>query len=513
MPERTPAAVYARFSTDLQNEKSADDQLALCRTYAASKGFQVVAAYDDKAKSGASTLNRDGLLAMLADAKAGKFRAIIVEHLDRLSRDMADMATIKKQMDFLGVSLIEVHGGEANTLTVGMKAIVAEMFRHDNAKKVKRGMEGLIREGKSAGGRAYGYRPDPANRGAPQIVEEEAETVLRIFQEYHAGTSPKTICHALNGKGIAPPRGRLWAPSALIGSDDRGSGMLRNPIYKGVIVWNKVRMVKDPDTGKRVSRPNPKSEWHYAEAPELEIIPPALFDAVQAQLETRSTGTRKGIVGQRRPKRLLSGLIKCGACSSGMAVAGVDRSKRTRIRCSAHTNSRACPDPQTFYLDDVEAVVMDTMTRELSAPAKITLYAKAWLEGRHKEAAQLVARRAKAETRLKAIGKELERITSLLLKGVGDEQALDAASKELGAERTRLQDELDKEPPASNVVVHPAAVARFAESLTKSRGQLRSARGKLEMSLHLLEDRGELHQLIRQVVEAVTLSRDGDGRM
>ena len=54
--------------------------------------------------------NRDGLLSMLADAMTGKFNAIIVEHLDRPSRDMADLATIKKQMDFLGISLIEVHG-------------------------------------------------------------------------------------------------------------------------------------------------------------------------------------------------------------------------------------------------------------------------------------------------------------------------------------------------------------------------------------------------------------------
>src|SRR5690606_6852289 len=98
MSEPIPAAVYGRFSTELQNEKSADDQITLCRAYAANNGFKVVAAYTDKAKSGASMLNRDELLAMLADAKAGKFKAIIVEHLDRLSRDTADLATIKKQM-------------------------------------------------------------------------------------------------------------------------------------------------------------------------------------------------------------------------------------------------------------------------------------------------------------------------------------------------------------------------------------------------------------------------------
>ena len=152
-------------------------------------------------------------------------------------------------------------------------------------------------------------------------------------------------------------------------------------------------MLKDPDTGKRVSRPNPESERR----PHLEIVPPALFDAVQAQLEARANGKRSGIVNKRRPARLLSGLIKCGACRSGMAVSGMDKSGRTRLRCSAHTNSGACPNPQTFYLGDVEALAIDTLTEELRTEEQVNPYAKAWLEGRHKEAAKDMARRAKAK--------------------------------------------------------------------------------------------------------------------
>lgn len=272
-------------------------------------------------------------------------------------------------------------------------------------------------------------------------------------------------------------------------------------------------MVKDPYTGKRVSRPKPKSEWLTAEVPQLEIVPSALFDAVQAQLEARSNGKRSGIVNQRRPVRLLSGLIKCAACGSGMSVFGHDKSGRKRVRCSAHTNSGSCPNPQTFYLGDVEALVVDTLAEELATTEQVNRYAKAWLEGRHKEAAQLIARRAKAETRMKAIAKELERVTAMMIKGLGDEQALDAASKELGLERDRLQAELEKEPTASNIVVHPAAIARFAKSLVTSRDYLHSAKAKRELVLHDLHDRGDLHQLVREVVASVTLSRDEDGRM
>ena len=47
-------AIYARFSTELQQERSIEDQCALCRAYAAKNGLAVVGTYDDRARSGAS---------------------------------------------------------------------------------------------------------------------------------------------------------------------------------------------------------------------------------------------------------------------------------------------------------------------------------------------------------------------------------------------------------------------------------------------------------------------------
>jgi hypothetical protein len=52
--------------------------------------------------------------------------------------------------------------------------------------------------------------------------------------------------------------------------------------------WNKVRMVKDPDSGKRISRPNAKSAWQRADVPELAIVRRNIFDAAQSRKETRS---------------------------------------------------------------------------------------------------------------------------------------------------------------------------------------------------------------------------------
>jgi site-specific DNA recombinase len=65
----------------------------------------------------------------------------------------------------------------------------------------------------------------------------------------------RDIAHDLNRESVRPPRGRRWNASTINGNAQRGAGLIFNELYAGRIVWNKVRMVKDPDTGKRLSRP------------------------------------------------------------------------------------------------------------------------------------------------------------------------------------------------------------------------------------------------------------------
>src|SRR5262249_16714199 len=84
---------------------------------------------------------------------------------------------------------------------------------------------------------------------------------------------------------------------------------LQNKLYTGVIVWNRMRMVRDPSTGKRVTRPNKASEHQRVEASHLQIISPELFKAVQERKEERAHASHHA---RKRAKRLLSGLLRCG---------------------------------------------------------------------------------------------------------------------------------------------------------------------------------------------------------
>ena len=212
------AAIYARYSTDRQSEKSIEDQVELRRQYANREGLSVVETFDDRARSGASTANRDGLLQMMARAKEGAFNVVVVEALDRISRDMQDLAGIHKRLTFYGIEIRAVHEGSVDTVLVGLRGLVGQLYREDGVRKIRRGMAGVIRANRHAGGRAYGYAPLPGERGRLTIAHHEAEIVRRIFNEYVGGATPREVAHALNRDGIRPPRGRAWNASTINGN-------------------------------------------------------------------------------------------------------------------------------------------------------------------------------------------------------------------------------------------------------------------------------------------------------
>jgi len=94
-----PVGIYARFSSELQNERSIEDQVRRCREYIAQQGGDATSAqvFPDFAVSGAS-LARPGFEALMAAVDAGRIKAIITEDMSRISRDFADSAQIFKRL-------------------------------------------------------------------------------------------------------------------------------------------------------------------------------------------------------------------------------------------------------------------------------------------------------------------------------------------------------------------------------------------------------------------------------
>jgi hypothetical protein len=271
----------------------------------------------------------------MRDALNGRFDIVLAEALDRFSRDQKDTAGLFKRLTFAGVNIVTLAEGDITHLHVGLKGTMNALFLKDLADKTRRGLRGRVELGKSGGGLCFGYKVTRAKHdgdtttGNREIVPAEAETIRRIFRDYAAGMSPKAAARRLNAECCPGPGGASWNPSTIHGNPARGTGILNNELYVGRLVWNRLRYVKDPDSGRRVSRPNPPSEWVTSAVPELRIVDDELWNEVKSrQVEMRrvtSNGDAKRFNQARRPKYLFSGLTKCAECGGGYVMYWRDR--------------------------------------------------------------------------------------------------------------------------------------------------------------------------------------------
>jgi site-specific DNA recombinase len=121
-------AIYARYSSEMQNEISIEDQIARCREEIARRGWRVAETYEDSAKSGWS-LDRDGFQAMRAAAEKGKFQAVMLWKFDRLARDHNHTVMIKALLRHqCGLKLYCVEGVSEDDDESPYSALVEQMI-------------------------------------------------------------------------------------------------------------------------------------------------------------------------------------------------------------------------------------------------------------------------------------------------------------------------------------------------------------------------------------------------
>ena len=225
----------------------------------------------------------------MQDAQSGKFDLVLTESLDRISRDQEDIAGVYKRLRFAGVKIYTLSEGEIAELHIGFtghdeRPVPQEPRRKDVAgtKRARAGRKIWRRQllwlRRSEEVQTTRANPSAASR---RINEKEAAIVSYVFNEYAAGKSPKAIAHALNKRNVPGPAGKAWGPSTINGNWRRGTGILNNELYIGRLVWNRLAYIKNPDTGKRVSRLNKKSALIITDVPELRIIDQDLWERVK----------------------------------------------------------------------------------------------------------------------------------------------------------------------------------------------------------------------------------------
>ncbi len=503
----TRVALYARYSSDNQREASIEDQLRICREQAKREKWKIVGTYKDAGISGASMILRPGIQALLQDAQAGQFDIVLAEALDRISRDQADVATFYKHLKFAGVPIVTLSEGEISELHVGLKGTMNALFLKDLAAKTHRGIRGRVEDGKSGGGLCFGYnvvkqldaRGDPI-RGNREINEAEANVVRRIFREFASGIGPRTIARTLNEEGVPGPAGKLWSDTTIRGHVKRGTGLVNNELYIGRLIWNRLRYIKDPSTGKRVSRLNPESEWIIKDVPELRIVDDELWQSVRVRQgkiaekyanvteAVRKHHKKNRLNGTRRPKSLLSGLVFCGCCGGPYSLRGADR-----FACSNHISKGACSNSRTIPREDLEARVLSGLKDRMMAPEIVEEAMRAYAEETNRLNRERRSSGDAWKAELVKIEKQIRGIIEAIKAGMFHE-SMKAEMDTLEARKTELNTLL-ADAPEDTPDILPSASAIYAKKVSA-----------LTEALNRKEERQEAAETLRGLIEKILLT-------
>jgi hypothetical protein len=265
---------------------------------------------------------------------------------------------------------------------------------------------------------------------------------------------------------------------------------LNNQLYIGRLVWNRQRFIKDPDTGKRQARMNPKSSWIVKDVPQLRIVDDDLWQAAKARQSSAHHAMKAGIVHARRPKYLFSGLTKCETCGGGFIL-----SSRDRLVCYNAHDRGTCTNRRTIMRQEVEARVLQAMQERFFEPGAFAAFCEGF-------EAQITARRrehlaqlAGARRELASVEREIKKIIQAIKDGVPGASVKDEM-RALEDRKTALTPAL-AEP--SLPALHPDMAAAFQRKATT-----------LAAGLEHDEQRDAARQVLRGFLERIVIP-PGDG--
>ncbi|CAA7619283.1 recombinase family protein [Magnetospirillum sp. UT-4] len=503
-------AIYARYSSDLQNPSSVDDQVALCRSvitqHFAPTDPRSALVFSDAAITG-STMERPGLLRLMRAVEAKRIDLVVAEGLDRVSRSLKDIAGLYERMAYHGVGMWTVHEGHITELHIGLKGTMNQLMLRDLKAKVRRGQSARVAAGYSASSCPYGYRVvrgvvDGKGRtvnGVRAINEAQAEVVRRVFADFVGGAKIPQIVEALNRDEIPSPSGGLWKRNAIAGSLKRQEGILCNEVYIGNLIYNRTRIVRDPVSGKKRYICNPEEEWTRTAVPALRIIADDLWQKAQRRLRERKQAEKPrktlGTILNSHNQHALTGWVKCGACGGPKSLANA-----SRYLCSTHRYAKKCANARGTTEAVLMAATFRAIRKRIEQGGFRAPFSKAFAKDLAKQE-DLARREADTEAGIR-------RLLTAVEKGVDVDQAT-ARILELQADLATIRQKA--------LSVHPVVVPEEAAIAV---GLLRAV-ANVDLNADVVETRQMFKALLKEVVLtpvpgqrsgetiAITLREDG----
>ena len=407
------AVIYARFSSEKQNEASIEGQLRECMEYAEFNNIQVVGNYIDRAQS-AKTDHRPEFQHMIKDSYKHGFDCIIVWKLDRFARNRYDSAYYKNVLKKNGVRVISaketISQGAEGILLESLLEGYAEFYSAELSEKVKRGMTENALKAKSNGVRApFGYYVDEQDHY--QIDEATAPIVKEIYSLYLGGTRVNDIAKLLTSRGVK----------------NRGYSMNYNAVFR--ILTNRKYI----------------GEYKFGDVVIPNAIPALIdeedFNAVQAKMKVNK---KAPAMHRSEDDYLLTTHLFCGKCGAMMTgeIGTSHTDKKYRYYRCNRSKQHKC-DKKTVKKDWLEERVIDEILSLLSDDEIVKELSERLYEMQSDNCTvinSLQAQLAEVEKKLKNLGEAIAQgIFSFTTKKMLDELEEQKQNLELELYQTQIK--------------------------------------------------------------------------
>lgn len=293
------AAIYTRVSTGQQAEEgfSLEAQQDILMDLLNRKGLQLYRIYTDPGVSG-KTFKRPGVQALIADMKAGRFDAVVIHKLDRLSRNMGDIIAFIELVNSLDIRLIIAAQGQDEIDTrsplgkafLQFNGIWSELYLNNLREETLKGLTKKAQKGgKHISKPPLGYTFDEKYNLV--IVEEEARLVQEVFQLYiHKGWGVTKIAKYMNDFSTTKEGGK-WDNKTV-------RNIVTNPTYAG---YNHFKPQHWPDESRI-----------QTEGQHEPLVSREDFEKVKQFRQRRA----EGHMSRRSFEYAFSGIVKCARCGA-----------------------------------------------------------------------------------------------------------------------------------------------------------------------------------------------------
>lgn len=427
--------IYARYSSDKQNEQSITGQLRVCHEYATRMGYKVIGEYCDRATSGTSSEHRYEFLKMVKDSEKRKFDGVIVYKLDRFARNRYDSAMYRSKLKKNNVRVLSamenLSDSPEGVLMESLLEGMAEYYSLELSQKVKRGLRDSAQQCKHVSSSLpFGYMIDDERN---IILDPKTSHIAKaMFEEYASGETIMSIMDKYNSLG--------YKHKGLPFTKNKLNRMLQNERYIGTYMFMDIKIENGIPA----------------------IIDEETFALCKARLNINKKHSGKN---KANVKYLLSTRIFCADCGSSMCGengTGANGTKHHYYKCRNRKSKTAKCDSIILKKDAIENHVLKVTNDIILNDEMINLIADKVVALLEKEKASNENVKH-LERKIHDIDKGINNLITAIEMGAFTKSTAERL-KQLEAEKEDLKVHLDMEILANNVPLTKGDIILYLSS-------------------------------------------------